>query len=168
LEEKKVAEVRAADARSRYHRLNAEEDLDAIVEDLVERFARREIAEISRIQDVLKLVEHDGCQTNALVGYFGEKRAKPCGHCSFCAKGHPAKLPPLRALPPMESQIDAEAVRELRDAYPAALGQPRQLARFLCGLSSPAQSKARIGRHALFGKLEAYPFAKILAWCEMV
>jgi ATP-dependent DNA helicase RecQ len=166
LEEKKVAEVRAADARSRYHRLNAEEDVEAIVDDLMERFSRREIAEISRIQDVLKLVEHEGCQTNALVGYFGEKRSEPCGHCSFCAKGHPAKLPPPRALPPLESSIDAEAVAEVRAANMSALGQPRQLARFLCGISSPAQSKARIGKNPLFGKLEAYPFAKILAWCE--
>ncbi|MBW3636634.1 MAG: RecQ family ATP-dependent DNA helicase, partial [Armatimonadetes bacterium] len=146
LEEKGVAEVRAADARSRYHRLNAEEDAQAIVDDLVERFSRRESAEIARIQDVLNLVEHPGCQTNALVGYFGEIREQPCGHCSFCATGKVAKLPPQRPLPPLESSIDAGEVAELRAQYDAALGQPRQLARFLCGISSPAQSKARIGR----------------------
>lgn len=166
LEQKQAAEVRAADARSRYHRLRAEEDIDAIVDDLMERFSRREIAEISRIQDVLKLVEHEGCQTNALVGYFGEKRREPCGHCSYCAKGRAAKLPPLRELPPLESSIDAEEVHEVRSQAMPALGQPRQLARFLCGLSSPAQSKAKLGRNPLFGRLEAYPFALVLAWCD--
>ena len=168
LEEKGVAEVRAADARSRYHRLNQHEDLEAIVDDLEERFARREIAEISRIQDVLKLVEHEGCQTNALVGYFGEKRAEPCGHCSFCATGRAAKLPPRREVPALESTISRDDVDEVRSQNLAALSQPRQLARFLCGLSSPAQSKARIGRHPLFGKLENYPFAEVLAWCEAI
>lgn len=166
LEERGVAEVRAADARSRYHRLHAQEDLEAIVDDLVERFERRETAEIGRIQDVLKLVEHQGCQTNALVGYFGEKRAEPCGHCSWCATRRAAKLPPLRELPPLQSLVSGEEVAAVRAQYPAALGQTRQLARFLCGLSSPAQAKARIGRHPLFGRLEAVRFAQVLAWCE--
>ncbi len=166
LEEKGVAEVRAADARSRYHRLHAEEDLEAIVDDLEARFSRREVAEIARIDDVLRLVEHEGCQTNALVGYFGEIRAAPCGHCSFCITGRAATLPPQKAPPPLESRISAAEVGEVRAQNFAALGQPRQLARFLCGLSSPAQSKARIGRHALFGKLEKYRFGEVLAWCE--
>jgi ATP-dependent DNA helicase RecQ len=165
LEEKNVAEVRAADARQRYHRLNEHENLDAIVDDLIEKFARRESNEIKRIQDVLQLVEHDGCQTNALVGYFGEARSTPCGHCSWCERG-PATLPPARELPPIENAIDVGEVRALQNAQPTALGQPRQLARFLCGLSSPAQSKARIGRNPLFGKLEAYLFGEVLAWCE--
>jgi ATP-dependent DNA helicase RecQ len=165
---KGVAEVRAADARSRYHRLNESENAGAIVDELLERFSRRESAEIARIGDVLNLVEHEGCQTNALVAYFGEIRDAPCGHCSFCATGRVAKLPPARELPPLESVLDTEEVAELRAQHGAALGQPRQLARFLCGISSPAQSKARIGRHALFGKLERYRFGDVLAWCEAI
>ncbi len=166
LEEKGAAEVRAADARSRYHRLRESEDVNSIVDDLVERFSRREVAEISRVQDVLELVEQEGCQTNALVGYFGEIRDAPCGHCSFCATGKAAKMPPEKELPPLESSISSEEVSEVRAQFPAALGESRQLARFLCGLSSPAQAKARIGRHALFGKLENYRFGEVLAWCE--
>ena len=53
-----------------------------------------ETAEIKRIGDVLKLVECAKCQTNALVGDFGEKRGEPCGHCSFCVSGRTAKLLP--------------------------------------------------------------------------
>ncbi|HEX9995647.1 MAG TPA: ATP-dependent DNA helicase RecQ [Abditibacterium sp.] len=168
LEEKGAAEVRAADARSRYHRLNADEDLEAIVDDLEARFSRRESAEITRIYDVLALVENEGCQTNALVGYFGEIREEPCGHCSFCATGKVAQLPAQKPLPSLESSINEEEVRQVRAQNLAALEQPRQLARFLCGLSSPAQSKARIGRHPLFGKLEKYRFGDVLSWCETV
>ena len=51
-------------------------------------------------------------------------------------------------------------------AQPDALSQPRQQARFLCGLTSPAQSRARIGRNSLFGALESLRFADVLAWCS--
>jgi len=52
-------------------------------------------------------------------------------------------------------------------AYPRQrrMMQTRQQARFLCGLTSPALTSARLSRHALFGTLEAYPFAEVLAWC---
>ena len=166
LEQKDVAQVKVADARQTYARLRDEEDGEALVADLETRFAARENAEIKRIGDVLKLVEYGGCQTNALVRYFGEKRAQPCGHCSFCVTGAAAKLPGQRALPDLESRVDANVLGELSAQFPDALGQARQRARFLCGLTSPAVSKARLGRHELFGVLENYRFGEVLAWCE--
>jgi ATP-dependent DNA helicase RecQ len=45
------------------------------------------------------------------------------------------------------------------------LGHPRQAARFLCGLSSPALTKAKLTRHGLFGVFEERRFADVLAWC---
>jgi ATP-dependent DNA helicase RecQ len=62
-------------------------------------------------------------------------------------------------------RVDVPAFAEVCTAHPAALGAPRQQARFLCGLTSPALTSARLSRHALFGTLEAYPFAEVLAWC---
>ena len=50
----------------------------------------------------------------------------------------------------------------LRAEHPAALGQPRQLARFLCGLSSPATTRAKLSRHELYGALAAHRFAAVL------
>ena len=166
LEQKDVAQVKVADARQTYARLRDEEDLEALVADLEARFAAREKAEIKRIGDVLKLVEYGACQTNALVRYFGEKRAEPCGHCSFCVTGEAAHLPDGRALPALESRVDADVLAELGAQYPGALGQARQRARFLCGLTSPAVSRAKLGRHELFGVLENYRFGEVLAWCE--
>jgi ATP-dependent DNA helicase RecQ len=96
LEEKGVATVRAADVRQRYHRLRGG-DATQLAVSLSERFARRETVEIRRINDVLELVEHQGCQTNALVRYFGEERPAPCGHCTFCLTERPAVLPPEAA-----------------------------------------------------------------------
>ena len=48
----------------------------------------------------------------------------------------------------------------------SALAQPRQLARFLCALASPATTRAKLNRHALRGSLEGRRFAHVLAWCE--
>ena len=49
---------------------------------------------------------------------------------------------------------------------PDALGQPRQQARFLCGLTSPALTRARLSSNPLFGILAAHHFDDVLAWCD--
>jgi ATP-dependent DNA helicase RecQ len=61
--------------------------------------------------------------------------------------------------------VDLAAFLELSEEHPEALREPRQQARFLCGLNSPVVTSARLSRHHLFGALEAYPFAEVLAWC---
>jgi ATP-dependent DNA helicase RecQ len=159
-------ELQMADARQRFTRLQEEPDLDALVEELAGRFERRETQEIARVGQVVELITSDGCQTNLLLEYFGETRQEPCGHCTFCERGEPTVLPPLPALRPITSALDVDAFRELCRGHPDALGQPRQRARFLCGLSSPALTRARLSRHALYGALEARRFTEVLEWCE--
>ena len=166
LEEQGWAKLKVADVRQRYTRGRDTEDADALAADLAERFTRREQAEIKRLGMVLKLVTRDGCQTNALVGYFGEKRGEPCGHCTYCVTGKPAVLPPVPDPPAPEDLLDLTAWQSLLKSHPDALADPRQQARFLCGLTSPALSRARIGRHPLFGALETLRFSDVLAWCE--
>ena len=90
------------------------------------------------MQQVLDLVTHDGCQTNALVGYFGEVRAAPCGHCTYCATGRVASLPPPRAEEPIETLVNVEEWDALRAAHPAAWARR--------GLR-PASSAASAARH---------------------
>ena len=166
LEERGLAQLRVADVRQRYSRPRPKEDIDALTAELMQRFSRRESQEIGRVQQVLELVTHSGCQTNALVGYFGEVRAEPCGHCTFCKTGKPQKLPPVPPPSPLPDGLDVEAFSALRAAHPEALGDPRQAARFLCGLSSPAHIRAKISRHSLLGALATRRFADVLAWCE--
>lgn len=171
LEERGLAELRAADIRQRYTRLHPERDTpdqaSAIAAKLFARFAHRETQEMARLQQVLDLVTMDGCQVNALVGYFGETRDKPCGHCTWCRTHRAAVLPAPAPVPPLPADLDTDAFSALRAAHPAALGHARQAARFLCGLSSPALSRAKLTRHALFGAWETYPFADVLAWCAV-
>jgi ATP-dependent DNA helicase RecQ len=164
LQEHGWAELRTADLRHRFTRLRPAEDAEALAAELLRRCLRREQHEIARLQQVLELVTHDGCQTVALVGYFGEVRAQPCGHCTHCLTGRPQQLPPERRLPPLPAGLDVAAFRACRDEFPEALGEPRQAARFLCGLSSPALTCAKLSRHELFGALEERRFQEVLDW----
>jgi hypothetical protein len=153
-------ELKVADVRQRFTLLQQPPSLDELRDRLAERFDRREQSEAERIARVVALVEHDGCQVQSLVGYFGETRADPCGHCSYCLTGSAQKLPEPAAISSIE--LDRAVLDELTEAHPAALGTPRQRARFLCGLSSPATTKAKLTRHALFGALAEQRFADVL------
>ena len=167
LEERGWAQVRASDVRQRYTRLPESEAMDAevLVAELRDRFEKRETQEQARLQQVLDLVTADKCQTNALVGYFGERRGGPCGHCTFCATGRAAVLPPVREEAPADTRMNWAEWEALRAAQPTALGEARQAARFLCGLSSPALMRAKLTKHALFGALETIRFGSVMAWC---
>ncbi len=166
IEEQGWGKLKVADVRQRYTRGRETEDADVLAADLAERFTRREQAEIKRLGMVLKLVTREGCQTNALVGYFGEKRGEPCGHCTYCLTGRAAILPPVPDLPSPEDLLDVNAWKALIQSHPDALADPRQQTRFLCGLTSPALARARISRHALFGALETLRFGDVLDWCQ--
>jgi ATP-dependent DNA helicase RecQ len=63
------------------------------------------------------------------------------------------------------ARLDRISLASVCAAHPAALGTARQQARFLCGLSSPATGQARLSRNPLFGRLEDYRFADVLAAC---
>ncbi|WP_414676462.1 RecQ family ATP-dependent DNA helicase [Longimicrobium sp.] len=166
LGEQELAEVQASDARLRFTRTATHADAAALADELLERFARREAQEVERVRDVVALASRDGCITTGLLAHFGEERAEPCGHCTWCETGRATVFPAPPPAAPIERRVNAGEVRAVRDGQPDALGAPRQLARFLCGLTSPAVSRARMGRHPLFGALEDHRFADVLAWCE--
>jgi len=166
LGEQELAEVQASDLRLRYHKLVAQPDVEAVTDELAARFQRSEAAEIARIGMMAELVTHAGCQTNYLLAYFGEARDMPCGHCTWCETGRATAFPPLPPPHPIEARIGVHAFRGLFETQPEVLGTPRRRARFLCGLSSPAFTAAKLSRHPLFGALEDRRFADVLAWCE--
>ncbi len=165
-EERGLVELAAADLRHRYERLRSEEDPAALAVDLAARFLRRETAEIERLAQVLALAARSDCQTNALVAHFGEVREAPCGQCVPCLTGAMLPLPEPQAQPPLPSGLDVAAVRRARADHPAALGQPRQVARWLSGLGSPALTRAKLTKHPLSGELARRSFREVLAWCE--
>jgi ATP-dependent DNA helicase RecQ len=166
LDQQGLVELQPAELRQRYTLLAPPDSEDELLERLLERFARRERAETERIEKVLALVTHAGCQVRSLVRYFGESRAEPCGHCSYCLTGRAQQLPEAEAKPPIETVVDSQALAALRAGNPDAVGAPRQQARFLSGITSPATTRAKLTRDPLFGSLAERRFADVLAWCE--
>jgi len=141
-------------------------DLAALTGSLVEKFQARELADLERLRQVLGLSAYRGCLTGYLTKHFGEKLDQPCGHCDRC-RGVPAKAI-KRPKPRRPGNSDLEAVRKLADEKHAALNSPRQLARFLCGMASPAATRARLTRNDAFALFADLPFADVLAIAEAV
>jgi ATP-dependent DNA helicase RecQ len=88
--------------------------------------------------------------------------AADCGHCGNClgGGGAAAALPVSAA-----AEITAEDVAVMQSLIAerrAALRTARQLARFLCGIGSPATSRERLQRHEYFGHLAQVPFPDVL------
>ena len=181
LAEQGLAEVRPADVRHRYTRPPTSEpsrSATALATLLHERFVDHEAREVGRIQQVVDLVESDTCQTFRLVQHFtgdgsrfvvdaDEAPARlACGHCTVCVTGRRTTLPAERPAPDFAAVIDVDAFETLCRTHPRALREARQQARFLCGLGSPAVTKAKLSRHPLNGLLERYRFHDVLAWRE--
>ena len=141
-------------------------DLHALIDRFSEVFQRREEADLARLQQVLGLASHRGCLTGYLTAHFGEKLPHPCGHCDRCRGVPPRSVKRTPARIPTHDEW--ESVRKTVDENHSELGTPRQLARFLCGMSSPASTRARLGRHDSFGLLADLPFADVLAIAESI
>jgi ATP-dependent DNA helicase RecQ len=152
--------VQAAGVRQGYRLLRLPADRDALVQTLSQRFAERERHDLARVASVAALTEHDGCLTAYLLRYFGEQREN-CGHCNRCHGEAVQSLPaPHR---PVLSAAEMQAITKLRRERHTALATPRQLTRFLCGLTSPATSRGKLRGRPEFGMLDRMPFAEVLA-----
>ena len=164
LEEKGDLTLQIAGARQGYRLVDKARNVNGLVEKLHARFADRERRDIERLDAVLQLSEHAGCRTRQLATYFGDPPAADCGHCDWCLGVRPAPLPAVEHRP--LGNAERELVRSLRAAGHAALANPRQLARFLCGLASPATSKAKLTKHGEFGRLAGVPFREVMRFVE--
>jgi ATP-dependent DNA helicase RecQ len=135
---------------------------------LSELFARREERDIQRMAGVLEFVAAPGCITRRLLAHFGETLTNEnCGHCHFCRTGEPAHsiILPASAIPPF-TDADEEEIRELIFEENPALATPRALTRYLCGLTSPATTRAKLTKRPEFGRWSAVPFKTVLAQVE--
>ena len=120
----------------------------------------REKSEIGRIGQVIELACATKCQAAALSEYFGQPLAETCGNCSFCIGEEPCDLPASERQT-IPEKVFAQ-VRELVAQQPAALDSHRSIARMLCGLTSPALTRAKLSRHELFGCCSGIPFADVM------
>ena len=159
LEEQGDLELQVAGVRQGYRVIRAPDDLAAVGQGLRERFAAREQSDITRTRTVAEFLADEGCLVRRLLRYFGEELRRDCGHCGPCAGEKPVQLMREAAV----LALPAEELARLRAAHPRALGGERQVARFLCGITSPALTAAKLTRHPQFGAAGQQPFAEVMA-----
>jgi ATP-dependent DNA helicase RecQ len=168
LDEQGDIELKPSGLRQGFERTRSNAALDPVVTRLLELFRRREERDIERTAQVLRFVEDRGCLVLHLLSHFGEAGRAPCTRCTSCKDASPAHGPrpvPRSPAPPLDDRA-AALVGSLRSEGHEALRHPRQLARYLCGLSSPATARARLGRDPRSGRLGHVPFADVLAFVE--
>ena len=158
LEEKGDLELQVAGVRQGYRVVRVPEDLAAVWHELRRRFSVRESSDIARVAAVAGLVGGEGCLVRRLLAYFGEEHGRGCGHCGLCAGEVRAVLERAAAAVP----FTADELRALCAEHPRALSGARPLARFCCGLSSPALATAKLTRHPRFGAAGEAPFTQVL------
>ncbi len=163
LEERGDLVVEAAGVRHAYRRLKQPRDRAALVDALTERFFERESNDIARVESVVSLAEQGGCLTCFLLDYFGESRTA-CGHCSGCTGVDTQVL--SRPQPWVPQPADSAVWRKLRAEGISSLKTPRQIARFLCGIPSPATARGKLRQRPEFGQWSQRRFADVLALAE--
>jgi ATP-dependent DNA helicase RecQ len=122
-------------------------------------FLSKEERELARLEKVLALSSTKVCLTKTLLKHFGETMSEDCGHCDRCRGVLPVKL--KTSTPSKVSHVEWQQIRRLVEEGHAALATARQLARFLCGMSSPASMRGRLYRHDAYGLLADLPFTEV-------
>lgn len=160
LNEKGWIEIQTADLVYGYRKLKPIDDSKTLGDAYSKRLVDREASEISRINGVFDLVAAHQCQSQTLSQHFGETMSDPCGQCSFCRGEGPHTIPP--AAPQSIGTSARRMLDEVVDKYPDRFVTPRDSARFLCGLTSPGFTRARISRQPGYGVCDRIAFAHVL------
>jgi ATP-dependent DNA helicase RecQ len=158
--------LKVAGVRQGYRRVGDEPDVDALTARMVQRFRDAESRDLERIRGVVGLATQDTCVVRSLLMYFGEDLGEDCGHCDRCAGEAVAALPAAPEV--VFDEEDHRVLAALVEESHEALSAPRQLARFLCGLPSPASGRAKLRRHPWWGRHGGVPFGQVLSFVEGV
>ncbi|MBT3293657.1 MAG: RecQ family ATP-dependent DNA helicase [Verrucomicrobia bacterium] len=152
--------LKVAGLRRGYRFVQRPADPGVVAQTLHARFEESETRDIARIGQVVALASMTECTVKHVLDYFGESLATDCGHCDRCL-GEP--IPPLPAhRDGALSEADMTAIQSLVQEQHTALGTSRQLTRFLCGLTSPAASRAGLGRDNRFGRFTHMRFHVVM------
>jgi ATP-dependent DNA helicase RecQ len=160
LEEQGELALKVAGLRQGYRIKKRPDDPLSLKNAVIERFAAREQNDVNRVHQVVGLAEDSECLVRHLLHHFGEELERNCGHCCNCL-GTPngaIRIRREREAP----DLDPARISDLRRRYPDALASPRQIARFLCGLSSPLLTRTKLHKHPDFGDLAGFPFPTVL------
>jgi ATP-dependent DNA helicase RecQ len=169
LQEAGDIEMKPSGVRHRYRLSgdNMQHNPEQICQHMQQLFAKREIRDASRLTQIMDFAQDGTCLTRHLLRYFGEDLNADCGHCGSCLD---TSVNAARNIPiSPEPQITVENIARIQDLIGeshASLRAPRQVARFVCGLTSPATSRDRLKKHDAFAMLEGFPFQSVLEQTE--
>ncbi|MFT5470536.1 MAG: ATP-dependent DNA helicase RecQ [Verrucomicrobiales bacterium] len=149
----------------RAYRLSSEHDrnLNALTERLIQNFENSEKGELDRLGEVIRYCESGVCLTQQLLGYFGEELDTECGTCGNCVSSESGQRTLPCSVVGKLTMEQVEIIHAVRNEKHPSLRHPRQMARFLCGISSPKSTRERLSRHDHFGCFERLPFQDVLA-----
>lgn len=144
-----------------YQILKQPERIEYLAHDMAEVIDRHTQHDLARLDTVFKIALSRRCLASALLGYFGEKLITPCGHCASCrGKGRSKKL-----LVSNVEEITLEEMEKIQfligERLPA-LSTPPRLARFLCGIYSPAMGRYRLYQRPQWGMLERLSYDDVV------
>ncbi len=140
--EKGWIELKASGLVHGYRKLKPFHSKRELAQSFFDKVEAREQGEIQRTRQVFELAAAKQCQAGMMSAHFGQSLDEPCGQCSFCVGEGPFDIPD-----PDFQDLDGATlaiVEELIAKYPAALNTPRSIARFLCGIRSPALSRRNL------------------------
>ncbi|MEN8871245.1 MAG: RecQ family ATP-dependent DNA helicase, partial [Akkermansiaceae bacterium] len=168
-------DVKPAGVRQGYRLLKKPEDVAALTQRMIDLFQRRENSDLQRLQEVVDHALAPSCLYSSLLDHFGEDMAS-CGHCSRCQGDAPPKALPSSS-PPEITDEELSLIQDLIKLKQPGLRTPRALARFLCGMTSPATTyswylpegarrKQRLTTHDAYSLLELHSFQSALEICE--
>ncbi len=164
LEEQGDLTLKVAGLRQGYRIKTRPTDISALKQKLVERFETRERKDVERVRQVVQFAEESGCIVRHLLEHFGEDLGRDCGHCSSCS-GNSKRVVQIAA-DSKPVKLDYDKIAALQTKNPKELGSARQIARFLCGLTSPLVTQAKLHKAAEFGSLATAPFHLVLEAAE--
>ncbi|MGA0332442.1 MAG: RecQ family ATP-dependent DNA helicase [Kiritimatiellia bacterium] len=159
LEEKGELILKVSGLRLRYRFVNRPAEPSELARRIAKRFQQSENRDLARIRQVLDLAGSPECSVRAVLNYFGEKLESDCGHCDRCLEEKVPTLP--KPEPDRLLESETHLLKQLIQESHPALRSPRQLARFGCGLTSPAASRAGLGRDPRFGIFTHHRFATV-------
>ncbi|MBF0277305.1 MAG: RecQ family ATP-dependent DNA helicase [SAR324 cluster bacterium] len=163
LEEEGHLILQTSGFRQGYRIVKTPDDHGLLEKKLYSQLVNNESLNITRLNHVIELVNHSGCKVRFLLKYFGQNRNEDCGHCGWCLQEK--NLDFERNSVPFTG-IGREQLRALFEE--TALTSARQMARFLCGITSPLITKKRLRKHPSFACLVEVPFANVLKSLEIL
>ncbi|MBT8038051.1 MAG: RecQ family ATP-dependent DNA helicase [Verrucomicrobiae bacterium] len=149
-----------------YRVKNEPEKLRVLVDEVMDVIEEHTNHDVARIRMVFEMAVSRKCIAASLVGYFGEKLPEPCGRCASClGKARPRKWP--RSEVEEVTLEEMEKIQVLVAERRPALSSPHRLARFLCGIYSPAMMRYRLYQHRDWGMLSRLGFDEVLAVAQV-